>query len=310
MVGCGESASPVGYWEGSGRAREVPMDDAVRHLTRSAEFQFWFTLDEEGNAVGEIELDYDAKLTVKNIPQMTVPIPGGSITFAPEVGGQLTDLDPRRRFAIVGVLSDNNELTLKIALEESDRQPLDFTIRSDVGISAGIVGSAGVGGAQYRERIRKIDMVPFSPFNGSAAVEVPADGVYAAHFEEKGENYAIEWSTHKVRDGNSDFKMKAELEIALQELRISLSEHKPDDRKPSQGGAEKAVRLAATLSPEFQAGDIISLHRITGGEVAEPGPDCTKRHLKVAPGKSGITIDSEGPFPEPDIKCRYGEIVP
>jgi hypothetical protein len=87
------------------------MDDTFRHLTRSAEFEFWFTFDEAGDAVGEIELDYDAKLIVKNIPQMTVPIPGGSITFAPEVGGQLSDLDPRRRFSIVGVVSDKNELT-------------------------------------------------------------------------------------------------------------------------------------------------------------------------------------------------------
>jgi hypothetical protein len=306
LAGCGESDSPVGYWEGSGQAQEVPMDDTFRHLTRSAEFEFWFTLDEAGNAVGEIELDYDAELTVKNLPQVTLPIPGGGITFAPEVGGRLTDLDPRRRFPIVGVLSENNELTLTIAVEEEERETLEFTIRADAG-----VGGGGVGGAQYGEVIQ-IDMVPFSPFNGSAPVTKRAQEVYAAHFEEKGKNFAIEWNVHQVRGSETEFEMTPELEVALRDLRRQLSQEPTgeDEEDASQGGAGEAVRLSTTLSPDFEAGMIISLRRITHGKIAKPNGECKQRHLKVAHGEPGIKIDGKGPFPEPDHYCHYGEIIP
>jgi hypothetical protein len=296
------------------------MDDTFRHLTRSAEFEFWFTLDEEGNVVGEIELDYDAKLTVKNLPQVTAPIPGGSISFAPEVGGQLADLDCRRRFPIVGVLSRDNTLILQIAIEEDKREPLEFIIRGDVGVSAGTIGvsgggvqtgGAGVGGARYSEVVHKVDMVPFSPFNDSAPITERARGIYTAHFEEKGENYAIEWSVHQVRGSEAEFEISPELEIALRDLRRELSQEPTgeDEDGANRGGPGEAVRLSTTLSPDFEAGETISLQRITGGQIAKPDRQCKQRHLRVAPGEPGIKIDGQGPFPEPGHVCHYGEIV-
>jgi hypothetical protein len=92
-----------------------------------------------------------------------------------------------------------------------------------------------VGGARYRERIQKIDMIPFSPLNGSVPVTKRARGMYTAHFEEKGEDYTIEWSAHKVRSSESEFEMKPEFEIALRELRRKLNE---EDNTGENGGPE------------------------------------------------------------------------
>jgi hypothetical protein len=58
----------------------------------------------------------------------------------------------------------------------------------------------------------------------------------------------------------------------------------------------------------FTAGTLIALDRIQGGYVAEPDA-CPEQHLHAAsPG--GITIDGQGPFPDPDpTTCGYGVIV-
>lgn len=198
-LGCsGESpSSPQGYWEGSGRAREVLMDDDFRHLWESAEYELWFVIDPSGDVVGEITLDYDAQLTVENLPAVTVPAPGGSVGFNPSVGGKLTDLDPRRVFPLTGQMTDGI-LTLEVATPADERESLEFTVRSSVGVSAGI-GGAEVSGANYRDQAIKVPMVPFSPFTGRAEVSRRAGGVFGAHFEDKGDKYAIEWSARWVR---------------------------------------------------------------------------------------------------------------
>ncbi|HUG98605.1 MAG TPA: hypothetical protein VMQ83_05485 [Gammaproteobacteria bacterium] len=344
VAGCGsaERGTPAGYWEGSGKSNEIMMDDTFRHLTRSSDYTFWFNLDESGNAVGEIELDYDAVLTLENLPQVTVPIPGGNFSLAPEVGGKLTDLDPRRRFPLIGVLTRSNELTLGLATPQDDRPKLEFTIRGDPKVSAGMISgtdlteSAGVGGGNYGQVVIKIPMTPFSPFVGSAPVTDRGGGVHAASFEEKTDKYAIDWSAHKVRSAEREIALTPEVEAALRQLRLELESdgnggttagsgtgpgtNDPPGTGPttSNGAGSEAVRLQIRLSAEFRADDVIALTRITGGKVADPasenaGHNCATRHLHATAAATGIRIDGKGAFPEPSAAtpvCGYGPIVP
>ena len=193
--------TPAGYWEGSGTAMEVPMQDEIKRLERRAEFELWFNLSEDGEASGEIELIYGAELTVEDLPNVTAPVPGGSVSFQPKVGGKLTDLDPRRTFPLVGSYQDG-ELTLEIATAESERPPLEFTLRADAGISGSVsVGPVGVGGlgGDASVIVHKIDMTPFSPFSAPVPVQKRAGGPFAARFEESSQHHAIDWSARQVR---------------------------------------------------------------------------------------------------------------
>jgi len=224
-LSCGATPQPTGYWEGKGTAMEKPMNDAVRKLTRQAEFEFWFTLAESGDALGEIELKYDAELKVDGLPNVSAPVPGGTISFAPEVGGTLTDLDPTRRFPLVGIF-DGETLVLAVATPEADREPLEFTIRADAGISGGLdVGRASVGGLSAGEAqiiIHKIDMTPFSPFGAAVPVEKRPGGPFAVSYEDRGESHVIEWSARQMGGENRQLELSPELESALQRLRQEL----------------------------------------------------------------------------------------
>lgn len=225
-LSCESDPHSYGYWEGKGTAMEIPMNDGVRKLTRSAEFEFWFTLAESGDAVGEIDLEYNAELTVDNLPNVTVPAPGGSsVSFNPEVGGTMTDPDPTRRFPLVGVL-EGEELTLAIATAEGDRAPLEFTIRADAGVSGGMpIGGASVDGLSPGDTqviVQEIEMTPFSPFNASVAVKKRPGGPFAVHFEDKGDNFGIEWSARQMGGEQRDLELTPELELELRRLRESL----------------------------------------------------------------------------------------
>jgi len=219
LVGCG-GATPAGYWEGKGTAKEVPMKDAFRTLTRSATYDFWFTVGEGGDVVGEIEMVYESELKVDNLPQITVPLPSASMTFAPSVGGKITDLNPRRKFPLVGVLA-NGQLTLEIATAEDARPPIEFTIRADPGVSNGFnvrgSGAGSVSGSQTQ--VIKIPMTPFSPFNGSATVAKRPGGPFAASFDKTGGNYSISWSARQMGGEQRKVELTPEMQQALQKLR-------------------------------------------------------------------------------------------
>lgn len=181
-------------------------------------------MDKKGNALGEIELTYDADLKVMNLPQVTVPAPGGNFTFAPEVGGKLTDPNPRRRFLLVGVF-DGKKLTLAFAMPEDDRGSLEFTLRADPGVSVGMgVGGAGVNvpGGGVGTLVYKIEMTPFSPFGPPVPVEKRESGPFAARHEDSGENYAIHWSARQIGGEQRNVEITPELELALQQLRERL----------------------------------------------------------------------------------------
>jgi len=77
MAGCGKP-TPAGYWEGKATAKEVPMKDHFRTLTRGADVDFWFVVEwspinHTGSAVGEAEAVYEAELKVQNLPKVTAP---------------------------------------------------------------------------------------------------------------------------------------------------------------------------------------------------------------------------------------------
>lgn len=223
LAGCGDSpAETAGYWEGSGQVRETLMDDGFKKLTRSAEFEFWFNLDEDGNAVGEVEVFYDAVLNVKDLPQITVPTPGsGSVTFAPAVGGKMVDPDPSRRLLLVGVLKND-----KLHLTAQGGSPLKFVLRADPGISVGLsVGAASVGASadSFGEISETIAMTAFSPFNGAARVEKRPNGPYAARYEARGESTAPQWTARQLRSEQRQHELTAEMETALEELRRELA---------------------------------------------------------------------------------------
>jgi hypothetical protein len=172
LAGCGNGgqATPAGYWEGSVTARETPLKDHARTLTRNVDAEFWFTVDWDktrniGYVSGEADAKYDAELKVENLPKVTAPVPGGSVKFEPNIGGKLTDTDNRRTFPIVGVLSIDQEtgkgtlILQKATVVDSRTQrqrlddeakgvkgpdaPMEFTIRADPGVSGGISGAAG-----------------------------------------------------------------------------------------------------------------------------------------------------------------------
>ncbi len=171
-AGCGSEqgrSTPGGYWEGTARASETPMKDPVRTLTRTADAEFWFTVNWDagrnmGTVSGEADAKYDAELKVDNLPKVTVPTPGGSVKFEPSVGGKLTDPDNRRKFPIVGVLSVDPSTGVGTLLlqkvnapagtrsQQLDQQaggsrtfdsPMEFTLRADPGVSGSIGGAAG-----------------------------------------------------------------------------------------------------------------------------------------------------------------------
>ncbi len=199
LGGCSEQQSAeAGYWEGKGTAKEIVIRDKVRQLTRSVRHEFWFNVDKDGVVRGEIEMTYDSRLTVSGLPAVSV----GIVSFNPEVGGEITDLNPNRTFPLVGTLA-NGRLTLEIATPEKDREPIEFTIRADPGVSAGIGAgnvSAGVSGNRTgKAGVMQVPMTPFSPFIGAADVEKRASGPFAASFDKVGETSSVQWSARQVR---------------------------------------------------------------------------------------------------------------
>lgn len=262
LAGCGKP-TPAGYWEGKASAKEIPLKDGVRTLTRSAEANFWFVVEWSrteniGTALGEAEAIYDAELKVDKLPKVTAPVPGGSMKFEPEVGGKLTDTDNRRKFTVIGVLTLNDArsggtLILQKAIQVDSRSnrdrlddeakgkkgadaPMEFTIRADPGVSGGIAVSAGPispteGAVDAPARggpgvqVLKIPMTPFSPFADSAGkVEKRTGGPFAASFEEKTEKSTIKWTaTQTGGEKREPPRITPEMQRQLEELRRSLN---------------------------------------------------------------------------------------
>jgi hypothetical protein len=214
-LACGDPVK-TGYWEGKGKMSSVPMKDRFRQLTRGADFEFWFTLDKDNYAAGEIVLTYNSELTVENLPSVSA----GSVSFSPKVGGKITDLDPKRKFPLVGMLT-GDELQLAIATPEPARRKIEFTIRADPGVSASMGGmsvpggAAGVGDAT----VKKIDMMPFSPFSGPGKVEKRPGGPYVASFETRSANSSTEWTARQMGGEQREVKMTPEMRQALERLR-------------------------------------------------------------------------------------------
>jgi hypothetical protein len=145
------------------------MKDHARTLTRTVSADLWFTVRWDaarnvGVAVGEADATYGADLKVKNLPKVTAPVPGGNVSFEPEVGGTLGS-DNRRKIPIFGVLlvdpsTGRGSLVLQKGQSVDERTeaqrlddeakgvkppgaPMDFTIRGDPGVSGGFAGAAG-----------------------------------------------------------------------------------------------------------------------------------------------------------------------
>lgn len=182
-------------WKGSGTISETPLKDDYRELTRSADYEFAFAVDKDGNVSGEITLTYDAVLTVENLPGADV----GIASFDPEVGGQVTDPNPTRTYPLTGKL-EGDELTLEIATAEEEREldPIEFTIVADPGVSAGLGGGGAFTAPGGDVQIIEIDMTPFTPFEGPATVVVGPDGPESASYFDQGDNYIVEWTAEPV----------------------------------------------------------------------------------------------------------------
>lgn len=180
-------------WEGSGSIRETPLKDDHRELTRAAEFEFTFDVDPDGNVKGEITLTYEAELKVDDLPAVSV----GIASFAPDVGGEITDPNPTRTFPLTGSLRDDF-LDLEIATPVESRGSIEFTIRADPGVSAGL-GGVPVRSGEGVQVIR-IEMVPFSPFGAPAEVDQGPLGPLSASTTEEGDNYRLEWEAKFVGD--------------------------------------------------------------------------------------------------------------
>ena len=140
LVGCGGAAlpdqvevdledfgSPAGYWEGQGQASETPLDDGVRTLERSADFEFWFSLDADGNATGEIggaDLGVDGRGSgaIVQVIEMTPFSPFGSrdvATVEKRPGGP--------HAAHFEITEDNVAIEWSAVQQSSDVQSVEIT---------------------------------------------------------------------------------------------------------------------------------------------------------------------------------------
>lgn len=191
LAGC-TPEKPWGHWEGKGRVFDEQMHDDVRSLTRKATTEFWFTIRPDGSVTGEIELIYDAQLTV------ALPSVESSLgAFSPSVSGSIADRDPSRRFPLIGVF-ERDELVLEIAMPEDERPKLDFVIRANAGVT-GKMGGLEVGKNQGGD-VTHLPMKPFSPFGSKGARVSKSFGRFNALYEDKGEHHTIVWSARKVDD--------------------------------------------------------------------------------------------------------------
>lgn len=249
-------ATPAGYWEGSGSATHTPWDDPVRKFYRKADFEFWFALDTDGTALGEITLTYDAKLTIDGLPDFQAPAPGGiNISFDPEVGGELSDSDPVRKFPLVGLYNEEeNILTLRMVPGE-DAEPMKFTLRADPGVSAAIpldsfgeessddveegdlpgdpgTNEGDVGGDDeegesvdvsdpgFFEIIKVYDMTPFTPFapEDEPAITKRAGGPHETSFELSEDPWAVQWSALQKTADVQTVEISPAMRQALQDI--------------------------------------------------------------------------------------------
>jgi hypothetical protein len=255
-------ATPAGYWEGSGTATHTPWDDAVRHFYRSADFEFWFALDTDGTAAGEITLTYDAKLTIEGLPDFSAPAPGGiNVSFEPEVGGELSDSDPIRTLPLVGVYDEENNVLILHMVQSEDDEPMKFTLRADPGVSAAVpldafgeqsddveagdlpgdpgtnegdVGSddgddddgesVDISDPGFLAIVRVYDMVPFTPFSDSdeVPIEKRTGGPHQASFEFDGDDYHIEWAAQQKTADVQTVEIDPGMRQALQDLVDSI----------------------------------------------------------------------------------------
>lgn len=213
---CGGEPTPVGYWEGKGTARETLMQDPVRELNRSADYEFWFNVAEDGTVTGEIELMYDAVLTVDNLPSVSA----SPVGFSPNVGGKLTDRKPKRTFPLVGYY-DGQALKLALGVPEEKRGTLEFTIRADPGVSAGIgpITVDGAASGAQSQIVKKIPMMPFSPFYGDPKVEKRPGGPYVAEYEQRTDKMVIDWSAKQVGGEVRKAEITPEMQRILETLR-------------------------------------------------------------------------------------------
>ncbi|MGH7558504.1 MAG: hypothetical protein ACREMD_12150 [Gemmatimonadota bacterium] len=219
---CQSQPTVTGYWEGKGTASDTPMKDDFRQMTRNSEAEFWFVVRDDGSAVGEAEVIYDAELRVDNLPQVSA----GFVSFNPEVGGKVTDPDPRRRFPIVGFYDVEDQKLVMTAVLDSTSPKIEFTLRADPGVSAGMSASSGFGDSYGFSGspgagviVQKIPMTPWSPFGDSGAeVQKRPGGPYEARYEERGENYSIQWSARQMGGEQREVELTPEAERALERL--------------------------------------------------------------------------------------------
>ncbi|HWX54188.1 MAG TPA: hypothetical protein VN176_06310 [Verrucomicrobiae bacterium] len=219
LAGCGKPTA-AGYWEGKGKSQEILMNDHYRHFTRSADYDFWFQVDKSGNAVGQIDIIYDALLKVENLPKASA----GIASFAPEVGGKMTDLDPKRRFDLVGFF-DGQKLALELATPEAQRKSLEFSFRADPGVSASLgVGPMTVPSGKLGDAVTvmKMQMMPFSPFLSPGKVEKRPGGPFVASIDEHSDKYAINWTTHQAGGEQRDVKITPEMRDSIEKLKKQL----------------------------------------------------------------------------------------
>jgi len=190
-------ATPFGYWEGKGTFAITDMKDDYRHMERTAKFELWFNVRDEGEVTGEVEILYDANLTVKNLPQST-----GLVTFAPEIGGKVTDPDPSRRYPLEGRYADGG-MVLK-ALIADDAAPIMFTYRATAGLGIDVTGgqvAVGGGGTEMvnaGEISEEMPMTPFDPFVAAGEVMKRPNGPHVARHESRTEKRSVQWTATQV----------------------------------------------------------------------------------------------------------------
>jgi hypothetical protein len=219
LIGCGKPTA-AGYWEGKGKSQEILMNDHYRHFTRSADYDFWFQVDKDGNATGQIDITYDALLKVENLPKASA----GMVSFNPEVGGKLTDLDPKRRFDLVGYF-DGQKLALEVATPEDQRKSLEFSFRADPGVSAALgVGPMTVptGNVSGPVTALTMKMKPFSPFLSAGKVEKRPGGPFVASIDEHADKYAINWTAHQAGGEQREVNITPQMRDALGKLKKQL----------------------------------------------------------------------------------------
>lgn len=179
-----------GYWIGYGSSMQKVADDPFRKVTRRSETQFWFVVNEDGSISGEGYTSYEAEMQAMG---WKIPVPNAGSIEAEVSGGSEK---VTRKYAIVGQITEDNQIDLKAANETENmtipgadfKFSINATWKAPVGIS-GVQTTAGLKMIEI-----KVPAKAWSPFQGKKPeIRQHMGGPHVVDVSLSGAKYGLEW---------------------------------------------------------------------------------------------------------------------